>query len=320
MTTAPSPRQLKNSGLLHLLESQGRNGDNMLVHVNPAEALILKMLGGSGTKNPHTGLFEFYGSEGGAGSMGKSTGGQGSAGADKSVGGDRGGGPARSGVGNENSAAGGLSAEKRDTSYGGGYSGGSGSGGGGQGSAPAITTKWGNENAYNGDVNDTADPGVDLGVGLGEGIGTAAGAVVAGELGAAVLGGFGSLIDKLAGWGHVTIGGQSVTDKRDSFKDGSGSGGASNIGRGNSRGDSGNLGGLGQTAQQNNAGGGLVATPVTPPVAPPTIGPPPTSSDQLTQGLLAYLAQNPGMLQGYTGTSRFGTGTVSPFSYYRPIA
>ena len=47
------------------LASQGRSGDTMLAHINPAEAKILKMLGGSGTINPRTGLPEFYDSKSG---------------------------------------------------------------------------------------------------------------------------------------------------------------------------------------------------------------------------------------------------------------
>lgn len=42
------------------LASQGRNGDNQLAHVNGWEAQLLKMLGGSGTTNPNTGLKEYY--------------------------------------------------------------------------------------------------------------------------------------------------------------------------------------------------------------------------------------------------------------------
>ena len=45
--------------------AQGRNGDNMLAHVNPEEAALLKQRGGAGTINPQTGLPEFF--EGGTG-------------------------------------------------------------------------------------------------------------------------------------------------------------------------------------------------------------------------------------------------------------
>jgi len=43
------------------LQSKGRNGDTILAHINPQEAGILKALGGSGTRNPITGLPEFFG-------------------------------------------------------------------------------------------------------------------------------------------------------------------------------------------------------------------------------------------------------------------
>ena len=41
------------------LRSKGRGGDSILAHINPHEAAMLKMMGGAGTKNPHTGLPEF---------------------------------------------------------------------------------------------------------------------------------------------------------------------------------------------------------------------------------------------------------------------
>jgi hypothetical protein len=42
------------------LASQGRNGDTMLAHITPAEARLLKAMGGSGTINPRTGIREFF--------------------------------------------------------------------------------------------------------------------------------------------------------------------------------------------------------------------------------------------------------------------
>lgn len=42
------------------LASKGRYGDTMLAHINPREAAILKVLGGAGTRNPRTGLPEFF--------------------------------------------------------------------------------------------------------------------------------------------------------------------------------------------------------------------------------------------------------------------
>jgi hypothetical protein len=41
------------------LASQGQNGDNMVAHINPAEAMMLRAAGGSGTINPRTGLPQF---------------------------------------------------------------------------------------------------------------------------------------------------------------------------------------------------------------------------------------------------------------------
>ena len=41
------------------LRRQGRGGDDTLAHINSGEAALLKALGGSGTRNPRTGLPEF---------------------------------------------------------------------------------------------------------------------------------------------------------------------------------------------------------------------------------------------------------------------
>jgi hypothetical protein len=42
------------------IQSQGKNGDTILAHINPQEAELLKEMGGSGTVNPATGLPQFY--------------------------------------------------------------------------------------------------------------------------------------------------------------------------------------------------------------------------------------------------------------------
>lgn len=42
------------------LQSKGRHGDTILAHINPQEAGILKALGGAGTRNPDTGLPEYF--------------------------------------------------------------------------------------------------------------------------------------------------------------------------------------------------------------------------------------------------------------------
>lgn len=41
------------------IRKKGRSGDTILAHINPEEANLLKMFGGSGDKNPNTGLPEF---------------------------------------------------------------------------------------------------------------------------------------------------------------------------------------------------------------------------------------------------------------------
>lgn len=49
----------KTLGLGRTLASKGNRGDTMLAHINPEEAELLKMMGGSGTVNPKTGLLQF---------------------------------------------------------------------------------------------------------------------------------------------------------------------------------------------------------------------------------------------------------------------
>jgi len=45
--------------IAEMIRRQGRDGDTVLAHINPEEAGILKLLGGSGTINPYTGLPEY---------------------------------------------------------------------------------------------------------------------------------------------------------------------------------------------------------------------------------------------------------------------
>ncbi len=45
---------------LDRMASQGHGGDTKLAHVNSWEEALLKKLGGAGTRNPHTGLKQFY--------------------------------------------------------------------------------------------------------------------------------------------------------------------------------------------------------------------------------------------------------------------
>lgn len=59
---------------LKMLAGMGRHGDTQLAHVTPEEQRLLEARGGSGTINPRTGLPEFFGGEGGGGSMGRDDG------------------------------------------------------------------------------------------------------------------------------------------------------------------------------------------------------------------------------------------------------
>ena len=62
------PNKLKVWLIKHLyndLASKGRMGDTHLAHINDYEADLLKSVGGSGTINPATGLFEYGGGSGG---------------------------------------------------------------------------------------------------------------------------------------------------------------------------------------------------------------------------------------------------------------
>jgi len=47
------------ASIAELLRSKGRGKDTVLAHITPKEAALLKKRGGSGTKNPDTGLLEF---------------------------------------------------------------------------------------------------------------------------------------------------------------------------------------------------------------------------------------------------------------------
>ena len=56
------------------LSQYGRGGDSIVAHITPEEAELLRRRGGSGTRNPNTGLLEFWddggndpGGEGGTG-------------------------------------------------------------------------------------------------------------------------------------------------------------------------------------------------------------------------------------------------------------
>lgn len=92
--------------LAQMLQEQGRGNDTLLAHITPDEARLLKRRGGSGTRNPVTGLLEFYDSDGSgdASDSGNPTGGDsgGYGGGDESDGYDGGlGGDPTAGLGDE---------------------------------------------------------------------------------------------------------------------------------------------------------------------------------------------------------------------------
>ena len=91
-----------------ILEQYGRNGDTMLAHITPGEAAHLKQRGGSGTRNPDTGLLEFWG-----GDSPGTAGGGGGEGGDNGVGGPGNGssGDSVSGFGDHGSLGGGNYSE-----------------------------------------------------------------------------------------------------------------------------------------------------------------------------------------------------------------
>lgn len=314
---------LSDHDLARLLGAKGRYGDTAVVHVNPQEISLLKMLGGSGTRNPKTGLLEFF--AGGPGGVGRDGGGAVAGGA-SGIGGRGASGNGVSGNGgrgNENSATGSRSASQRDSSYGGGYSGGM-AAGGSSGGLGAAYGRLGMGLGLDGQPAsgpapvspDTAmaqkavaQPGFNASP-YAKGLGMALSATGIG----APLGGIIGIADALGAFDD--IGGTSITAARDAARGStSNSSGGSIGGVGGGRGDSGGLPGdhstVAQSAQQANAGGGLLAA-LNPAGQPTTPGLPP--------GLLQYLAANPGLLQGLVTNSRFGTGTVAPISYGQPLA
>jgi hypothetical protein len=60
---------------MEILRKQGRNGDTELAHVNPREKALLKALGGAGSRNPRTGLREYFDGSADLGSPAGDTGG-----------------------------------------------------------------------------------------------------------------------------------------------------------------------------------------------------------------------------------------------------
>ncbi len=60
---------MKTKSAAKLLQSMGQGDDTILAHITPEEAAVLKAGGGSGKRNPKTGLLAFGGYEGGGTDM-----------------------------------------------------------------------------------------------------------------------------------------------------------------------------------------------------------------------------------------------------------
>lgn len=54
------PNRMKLHEALEVVRRQGKRGDTELAHVNPREKALLKAMGGVGTRNPRTGLRQYY--------------------------------------------------------------------------------------------------------------------------------------------------------------------------------------------------------------------------------------------------------------------
>ena len=93
----------------HALASRGIHGDSLIAHLDPREAAMLKLMGGVGTRNPRTGLLQFYGDDvGGPGTS--DVGGPGNIGGGAGARGDA---RARNGGDNVGGHSGGSGAEHR---------------------------------------------------------------------------------------------------------------------------------------------------------------------------------------------------------------
>tara|TARA_B100000768_G_scaffold140544_1_gene132046 strand:- start:453 stop:698 length:246 start_codon:yes stop_codon:yes gene_type:complete len=58
--TGTSIAKRKAASTSDMLSDEGRNGDSMMIHASPFTMKLLQDIGGAGTKNPKTGMLEFY--------------------------------------------------------------------------------------------------------------------------------------------------------------------------------------------------------------------------------------------------------------------
>jgi len=337
---------LSDMDLARLLGAKGRNGDSLVAHINPQEASLLKALGGSGTRNPRTGLLEFSPMGGQAG--GKD--GTGIGGSEKGGRSNSGAGPAAAGAGQGHLGmgyGGGVGMDKRSTADApqkGGYGKtAKGAAGGMVGVAPDSTQSGGTAEQSGAPFSGGSVADKDFFDRFAGGLFGGLGSTVGGTLGTLAGGPFGGILGTIGGAAaEAAFGGPSEKDntKQDGTSGGpAGSGGSGGPGPGAGPGSESGAGmgygggvGIGGSGPGNIPGSlaaaarqaeidratatqpqntGLIAA-LSPPV--------PGAMPALPAGLLQYLAQNPGLIQGLTNTSRFGTGSVAPLNYMRTYA
>ncbi len=263
------------------LASRGSHGDSLLAHINPQEAARLKAMGGVGSRNPKTGLLQFYPGDGGAGGMGLG-----------GSGGETGSDPG--GLGNGGGNGGGHDS--------GGYTGthasGPGFGSGPTNSPSGGYGQYGSNGGYNGGI--TINSGKTALKGLG---------ALLGPVGTVLAGGYGLLgpdFGPSLNIGGTTNGYNINGDKTGVYGLGGFGNGSSNVGNNvgaNGGGHNGNDGGLGQNGggngQGNNPGtGGTTPAPAVPPAG--------TSVNGLPPGVSSLIAQYLATMQGDPFNGRFG--------------
>lgn len=267
----------------HILARQGNHGDSMLAHINPAEAMMLKQVGGVGTVNPKTGLRQFWEDGGGAGN---------SAGADSGHQGDgNGGGGAKGGNGGGNSGA-----NQGSGGYTGTHAGGPGFGSGPTGSPSGGGGQYGSNGGYNGGI--TVNPGrsiASLGLGLIPGVGP----ILSGLNSA-----FGPTIGPSFNFGGTTNGYAIDGSKTGVYGTGWGGGGPGNVGSNVGQNGMGQQGSMGGWGGPGGAAGGAGAPGTTPAPATPPAGLPPA----VLQALAGMYAQGP---QSDPFAGRFGKMPVT---------
>lgn len=238
------------------LAARGNRGDTMLAHIDPREAGLLRSMGGVGTRNPKTGLLQFYPGAGGAGGMGLGGSG-GEAGSDPS--------------GRGNAGSGNQGGNQGSGGYTGTHASGPGFGSGPTNSPSGGYGQYGSNGGYNGGITINSGKMALKGVGA-----------LLGPIGMAVAGGYGLLgpdFGPSLNIGGTTNGYQISGDKTGVYSLGGGwGGGPNNVGgnvgaTGGGLHDGGLLGSAGFPGQPGGGPGTGPAPAATPAGLPPAINP-----------------------------------------------